>query len=112
MTKTGSIVAVLAGLLTSACVPTSQGTVTTAFIPNSGLPAAAVVRTEYKPDTPNIPKVILFRYYPEKATASQIAAVPENLCKSLNFRLGFTEIVPIEPNHGGPAWQEIRVVCR
>lgn len=98
-------------LLTTACVPATEGTQQSSFMPNSGMPHESVVSVELFDDTPNIPHLVIFKYYPEKASPAEIAAAPENLCRSIRKKLRFQELMPSEPNHGGPKMHKLQVRC-
>ena len=110
MTKTGSIVAVLAGLLTAACVPTPDAS--NSLVANPGLPDGAVISILQSPwDVETNIGIVFLKFYPEKATPEQVAAAPGKLCRSIRKNLSTHELMPTEPNHGGPAVLMMMVRC-
>jgi hypothetical protein len=112
MPKTGLIAGFLALTLAAACVPAADPAAkSSSFLPDSGLPADAVVKLLFMPDVASYPDLFILTYLTDKVSTSQIAAAPAHLCRSIRKRLVFQEFMAQEPDHLRPTAVTLKVRC-
>lgn len=99
-------------LLAVGCVEGEQ-TSTRGFSPKSGLPDDAVVGMSYLNDGEGRDhRTILLTYIVEKASKSQIATAPQNLCASIGKTPFHTEYLASPPYHLGRRTEKLMVRCQ
>ena len=83
------------------------------FIPDSGMPAGAVISVRRLPDSnPSVADRVIVKFYPSMVSQAQIDAAPEAVCKSMGLRQFFGEFLPIDTTQAGPAIAKMLVHCR